>query len=102
MSQGHPEQAVGHLTRAVELRPTALEYRALLGQVLLQSGHPQAAVVQLEKASAVDRDGSIHFQLANAYRSLGKLELARKALARQKELQAAAERRSKEVSTAAK
>lgn len=102
VSQGHPEQAVGHLTRAVELRPTALEYRALLGQVLLQSGHPQAAVVQLEKASAVDRDGSIHFQLANAYRSLGKLELARKALARQKELQAAAERRSKEVSTAAK
>ena len=72
------------------MRPAALAYRALLGQVLLQSGNPQAAVVQLEKASPVDRDGSIHFQLANAYRSLGKLDLARRALARQKELQAAA------------
>ncbi len=90
LSQGHPEQALAHLTRAVELRPSALAYRALLGQVLFQSGNAQAAVVQLEKAALVDRDGSIHFQLANAYRSLGKLELSRHALARQKELQAAA------------
>ena len=102
VNQGHPEQAIGHLTRAVELRPTVLEYRALLGQVLLQAGHPQAAVVQLEKASPMDRDGSIHFQLANAYRSLGKQERARRALARQKELQAAAERRSNQTSPAAK
>ena len=89
LSQGHPEQALAHLTLAVELRPAALAYRALLGQVLLQSGNLQAAVVQLEKASPVDRDGSIHFQLANAYRSLGMMDLARRALARQKELQAA-------------
>jgi tetratricopeptide (TPR) repeat protein len=89
-SQGHPEQALAHLTRAVELRPAALAYRALLGQVLFQSGNVQAAAVQLEKAASVDRDGSIHFQLANAYRSLGKLELSRHALVRQKELQAAA------------
>ena len=101
-SQGHPERALGHLSRAVDLRPAALEYRALLGQVLLQLGDPKSAVVQLEKASPLDGDGTLHFQLANAYRSLGKLGLARQALARQKELQATAGQRSTEVTPAAK
>ena len=103
LGQGHPpEQALAHLSRAVELRPDALAYRALLGQVLLQSGNPRAAVVQLEQASPLDRDGSIHFQLANAYRSLGKPELARRALARQEELQQSVAGRPAESAPAAR
>ena len=103
LGQGHPpEQALAHLSRAGELRPDALAYRALLGQVLLQSGNPRAAVVQLEQASPLDRDGSIHFQLANAYRSLGKPELARRALARQEELQQSVAGRPAESAPAAR
>ncbi|MDR3717206.1 MAG: tetratricopeptide repeat protein [Bryobacteraceae bacterium] len=89
VNQGRPEQALGRLSRACELQPGLLAAQALLGQVLLQSGDAQAAVAHLEKAAPLDRDGSIHFQLASAYRSLGKPELARQALARQRELKAA-------------
>lgn len=102
VSQGHPEEALAHLARAVELRPGLLAAQALLGQVLLQSGDAQAAVAHLERSLSLDRDGSIHFQLANAYRSLGKLELSRQALARQKELQAAYGARGADATPTAK
>jgi len=102
VSQGHPEQALAHLTRAAGLRPGLLAAQALLGQALLQSGDAQAAVIHLEKALPLDRDGSIHFQLASAYRSLGKPELARQALARQKELRAASGARGADATPAVK
>jgi len=102
VNQGRPEQALERLSRACELQPGLLEAQALLGQVLLQSGDAEAAVVHLEKAAPLDRDGSIHFQLAGAYRSLGKPELARQALVRQKALQSASRTRDEGGPAAAK
>lgn len=97
-NQGRPEQALPYLRRAVELRPDMLSAQALLGELLLQAGNAQAAVVHLERALPLDRDGSLHLQLAGAYRQLGKLELAGRALRRQREIQAAAAGRQMDAS----
>ena len=88
---GRPEQALIHLRKAVDLSPSDLPMQAALGRLLLQMGDDQEAVSHLEKAAPLDKDGSIHYQLATAYRNVGKADLARRALARQQELQKAVE-----------
>jgi Flp pilus assembly protein TadD len=50
-------------------------------------GHSEEAVSILEKAAQHDVDGSIHFQLAAAYRDVGRPDRARQAIARQKEIE---------------
>jgi tetratricopeptide (TPR) repeat protein len=90
---GLPEQALPHLRRAAALSPDDSAAQAMLGRVLLQTGDNRGAVPVLERAARQDRDGSIHFQLAAAYRNLGRTDLARRALARQKEIEEAARTR---------
>jgi Flp pilus assembly protein TadD len=75
------------LQRAVAIAPDLLPAQAKLGEALLHTGDPAAALPHLELAESVDTDGSIHFQLAMAYRRTGKPELAARALTRYKELQ---------------
>lgn len=90
LSLGKPEEAAGHLYKAVSRAPNLLPAQAKLGEALLQMGEVRKAVPHLELAQVIDQDGSIHFQLATAYRRLGRMELARRAMARQQELQTAA------------
>ena len=87
-SLGRPEEAVAHLQKSTILAPDLLPAQAKLGEALLQTGDAAGAASHLEMAKSLDQDGSIHYQLAMAYRRLGKTELASRALARQKELQA--------------
>jgi tetratricopeptide (TPR) repeat protein len=87
---GRPEPALAELKRAVALQPGLLPAQALLGELLARAGEAREAQSHLEKALPLDRDGSICFQLAGVYRSLGKPELAAKMMARRKELLAAA------------
>jgi tetratricopeptide (TPR) repeat protein len=91
---GQPELALRHLRRATALSPDAFAIQAMLGRVLLQTGDSQEAAPVLERAAKHDLDGSIHFQLATAYRNLGRADLARQAVARQKEIEEAARRRA--------
>ena len=49
-------------------------------------GKYSEAVPKLEKASALDYFGNLHYQLFLAYRKLGENEQAQKALARSQEL----------------
>ncbi len=91
---GQPELALPHLRRAASLSPDVFAMQAMLGRVLLQMGDSQGAAPVLERAAKHDPDGSIHFQLATAYRNLGRADLARQALARQKEIEEAARRRA--------
>lgn len=88
---GKPEEAITHLNIAISIAPKLLAAQARLGEALLQMGRPSEAVTHLELAQSLDKDGSIHFQLATAYRRLGKTALASRAAARQKELESAAE-----------
>jgi tetratricopeptide (TPR) repeat protein len=84
---GEPERSLPHLRGAAALSPRDLSKQALLGRVLLQTGHSEEAVSILEKAAQHDVDGSIHFQLAAAYRNVGRPDRARQAIARQKEIE---------------
>ncbi len=90
---GRPEDGVPHLQRAVEIAPNLLPAQAKLGEALLHAGDAAAAIPHLQLAESLDTDGSIHFQLATAYRRIGKAELASRALARWRELQRAEERK---------
>lgn len=87
LQTGKPEEAIPALRRAVEISPGLLPAQAKLGEALLSSGSAEEAARHLEAASPMDRDGSIHFQLATAYRRIGRKELADKAMARRTEIQ---------------
>ncbi len=89
---GRPEEAIPFLRRANTLSPDDFAIQATFGKVLLLTGRFQEAVSILERAARRDSDGSIHFQLAAAYRNLGRADLARQALAAQKEIEEAARR----------
>lgn len=80
------EKAVPYLQRALRLQPNLNEASGLLGTAYVRMGKFAEAVPQLEKAAPLDHFGNIHYQLSLAYRKLGKMELARKALARSQDL----------------
>lgn len=87
---GRPEDSLTYLKKAVALSPGLLPAHAKLGEALLRTGDAAGAVAHLERAQSIDRDGSIHFQLAAAYRKTGNREAATSALQRQRELSEAA------------
>ena len=91
---GRPEEALPYLRRANALSPDDFAIQATFGKVLLLTGRFQEAASILERAASRDSDGSIHFQLAAAYRNLGRADLAKQALAAQKEIEDAARRRA--------
>ena len=54
--------------------------------MLSRLGKSAEAVPHLERALELDDDGSLHFQLANAYRASGNAEKARAAMAQYQEI----------------
>lgn len=80
------EKAVPFLERALHLQPNLNEACALLGTAYIRMGKFADAVPPLERAAPLDHMGNIHYQLYQAYRKLGRDELARKALARSQEI----------------
>lgn len=88
-----PEKAIPHLETAVERDPTLLQAQAALGRAYLEAGRAERAVAPLEAALETDTDGSLHFDLARAYRASGQAERAREALRKFRELRDAAEAR---------
>jgi tetratricopeptide (TPR) repeat protein len=64
--------AVPLLEKFLEAQPDALAARADLGRAYLHLGEYEKAVEQLEKASAADQQGEIHYQLATALQKLGR------------------------------
>jgi predicted Zn-dependent protease len=83
--------AVPVLTRAVELDPKLLPAQAALGRAHLEIGEAAQAIPHLEAALPTDTDGSIHYQLARAYRATGQADLASQALQKFQEIQRSAE-----------
>ena len=67
------------IQKAVEADPTNPAYRDSLGWVLFRLGHPEEAVVELEKAAQAEPDPVILDHLGDVYKALGKLPEARKA-----------------------
>lgn len=80
------EKALSYLRRALQLQPDLAEASSLLGTAYVRLGQFANAVPKLEKAAPFDHYGSVHYQLYLAYRKLGQIELAQKALARSQDL----------------
>jgi tetratricopeptide (TPR) repeat protein len=76
-----PEQAVVHLKKAVSLEPNSLPANSALGQAYLRLGRFRDAIPHLQSALPIDLDGSLRYQLAQAYRSAGQLNDAASVLA---------------------
>jgi tetratricopeptide (TPR) repeat protein len=81
VAQRQPQRAIPYLERALRYDPDLLQARASLGRAYLRTGQAALAVPQLEKAVALDRYGDLHYLLYEAYRDMGKQDLARAALA---------------------
>jgi predicted Zn-dependent protease len=72
-----PEQAVPYLRTALATDPKLVEADASLGLALARLGKHSEAIPHLVKALQLDEDGSLHFQLAGAYRAAGETDKAR-------------------------
>lgn len=81
-----PEQAIPFLRAALVADPGMLAADASLGLTLSRLGKNAEAIPHLRKALELDDDGSLHFQLANAYRAAGDGEKARAAMAQYQEI----------------
>lgn len=80
-AQNQHRDAVMPLRRALELQPDLALAHAALGKALAALGEVEEAVSHMEAGASSDEDGTLHYQLFQAYRELGldaKAEAARK------------------------
>jgi predicted Zn-dependent protease len=81
------EEAIPPLKKAVEADPKLLAAHHALGRAYMQLGQDAAAVPHLKAALPLDEDGSLHYQLGQAYRSTGQMELAKQTLTAYQKMQ---------------
>ena len=77
LSLKQAKEAAHYLEISVQTDPGNLPAQSTLGQAYVAMGESKQAVPHLKAALPIDRDGSIHYQLARAYQSSGQPELAR-------------------------
>jgi predicted Zn-dependent protease len=80
-------EAIPFLEKAVQGDPTVLQAHRDLARAYSRVGQEEKAIPHLTAALPIDEDGSLYYQLARAYRSLGKQELEKEMLKKFKELQ---------------
>ena len=85
------DPAIPLLEKALAARPDLVPAHSALGRALMAKGDAAAAVPHLEKALPSDEDGSLHYQLAQAYQRTGQAELAKTTLQKFQQLQQAAQ-----------
>ena len=90
----HVDQAIAALERATSLDSTNSPTRLALARAYMQKGYYQAAIPLIELEIPDDKDGSLHVQLARAYKGAGNADKAAELLARSEQLQRAAQERS--------
>lgn len=73
-------QAGIHAKRALQVNPNLPQVRFALAKVYLEDNNPEAAVAELRKIAPRDPDGSYHFLLHRALKSLGRDQEAAAAL----------------------
>ena len=82
-------EAVPLLEKAAKLDPKLLSAHHVLGRAYMQLGRDADAIPHLKQALPRDNDGSLIYQLAQAYRSTGNREAALPLLERYQKIQAA-------------
>ena len=88
------DDAIALLERATSIDASNSSARLALARAYVQKGYYAAAIPLIEVEIADDKDGSLHVQLARAYKGVGNAEKAAELLARSQELQQAAQQRS--------
>ncbi len=81
LDQQRVEEAIPLLKRAVSRDPKFLAAHKSLARADLAAGKAIEAIPHLKAALPTDDDGSLHYQLAQAYQASGQPELAKKILA---------------------
>jgi len=71
-----PQAALPYLEKAVLRDPGLLAAQKSIGLAYLQTGQADRAIVHLKEALPIDEDGSARYQLARAYQTAGKKDLA--------------------------
>jgi len=92
-----PAKAIPLLEGLVRREPKLLPAQAALGRAYVAAGDLARAIAPLEAALETDTDGSLHYQLARAYRATGRPERATQALAQFQELRKSAEARAQDL-----
>jgi len=80
LDQQRVEEAIPLLKRAVSRDPKFLAAHKSLARADLAAGKAIEAIPHLKAALPSDDDGSLHYQLAQAYQASGQPELAKKIL----------------------
>jgi tetratricopeptide (TPR) repeat protein len=75
-----PEKAIPYLESALRGQPDMLAADAALGMSLALLDRSTEAVPHLQRALTLDNDGSLHYNLARAYRAAGNADGARQAM----------------------
>ncbi len=83
------EAAVPLLEKSVALQNDLLPAHHALGRSYMQLGRDADAIGSLKLALPLDNDGSLHYQLAQAYRATGDRDAAAPVLEKYQEIQAA-------------
>ena len=83
-------EAIPFLERAVRIDPTALESHRDLARAYLRVGQIGKAVPHALAASPIDVDGSLYYQLAQAYRKTGQTKSEKEMLEKFRESQSSA------------
>jgi tetratricopeptide (TPR) repeat protein len=81
------EEAIQPLKKAVEANADLLPAHHALGRAYMQLGQDAAAVPHLKAALPIDEDGSLHYQLGQAYRTTGQMDLAKQTLTTYQQMQ---------------
>ncbi len=89
LQQQKLEQAIPLLEKAAKQAPEMLTARHALGRAYMQVGEAEKAVAELEAALSIDVDGSLHYQLAQAYIQTGRRDEAAAPLAKYQQMQRA-------------
>jgi len=92
-----PAKALPLLESVVRREPKLLPAQAALGRAYVEIGDMAKAIAPLEAALDTDEDGSLHYQLARAYRAAGRPERATQALAQFQEIRKASEARTQSL-----
>lgn len=91
------ETAIPHLKQVVKSSPNHMAAHAALGLAYMRVGRPEEAIPHLKPARQVEEDGSLYYQLAQAYQRAGQQALARETMQQFEEISKTARARRQKL-----
>ena len=86
-------KAIPFLERAAQISPDDKAVHASLGRAYMRVGEPEKAIPQFKAALGLDEEGTLYYQLAQAYQKTGQRDLARQTMQKFRQISQAAEAR---------